>query len=80
MTMTERENNPRGVLRRDNIRVVEQPALVECGHDTASSSGSITVVPLMDGNRLSGFDVRCGCGSSAIVECVYTPEASNDPQ
>jgi hypothetical protein len=33
------------------------------------------VVPLLDGDRLAGFEVRCGCGASAVVECVYAEES-----
>ncbi|MCA8977628.1 MAG: hypothetical protein KDC98_23085 [Planctomycetes bacterium] len=59
--------------------MANQPALVECGHDAEHPSSSITVIPLLDGPRVAGFQVRCGCGSSAVVECVYTVESSNDP-
>jgi hypothetical protein len=80
--MTETANNNgtagRGILRRDSVRVLGQPALVECsGIDAQHSGKAITVVPLLDGARIAGFEVRCGCGSSAIVECVYTTEASH---
>lgn len=74
--MTETQNKT-GVLRRDDVRVVSQPALVACGHDPEVSGSSITVVPLLDGNRVAGFEVRCGCGGSAIVECVYPNKASD---
>lgn len=68
----------RGVLRREAIRILEQPALVECSRDPATSDRAISVVPLLDDDRVAGFEVRCGCGSSAIVECVYTTEASHE--
>jgi hypothetical protein len=63
----------RGVLRKDAVRIVSQPALVDCSgaHDNA-----ITVVPLMDGDRVAGLEVRCGCGASTLIECVYEPEQS----
>lgn len=64
-----------GVLRGAAVRVLEHPALVECGNDKDSANRAITVVPLLDGQRVAGFEVRCACGSSAIVECVYTNEA-----
>ncbi|MCA8951829.1 MAG: hypothetical protein KDE27_20130 [Planctomycetes bacterium] len=64
-----------GVLRRSTVRVLEHPALVECGgNGPAEDRRAISVVPLLDGSRVAGFEVRCGCGSTAIVECVYTNE------
>lgn len=69
----------KGVLRRSSVRMLGQPALVECGgKDPQDHSRAIAVVPLLDGARIAGFEVRCGCGSAAIVECVYTTEAAND--
>jgi mRNA-degrading endonuclease toxin of MazEF toxin-antitoxin module len=63
----------RGVLTRDTVRVVPQPALVDCsGTDGART---LTVVPLMDGDRVAGLEVRCSCGASTLVECVYDKEA-----
>ena len=81
--MTETANNDRtsakGVLRRDAVRVLGHAALVECGGvDEGHSGRAITVVPLLDGSRIAGFEVRCGCGSSAVVECIYTTEASHE--
>ena len=78
MTETARheDNGNRKVLRRDAVHVLEHPALVECGSNSPEHSDrAITVVPLLDGTRVAGFEVRCGCGTSAIVECVYTNEA-----
>ena len=64
-----------GVIRRDAVRLVRQPAMVDCG-STADGQRSqpITVVPLLDGEVVAGFEIRCGCGSTAIVECVYQQE------
>jgi hypothetical protein len=61
----------RGVIRRDAVRVVAQPAMVDC---SSSHASAITVVPLMDGDRVAGLEVRCGCGANALIECVYEPE------
>ena len=69
--------NPRhskGVIRRSDVRIVPQQALIECG-DAATGKGPLAVVPLLDGERIAGFEIRCGCGASAIVECVYPTEA-----
>jgi len=70
----------RGILRRDSVRVVDQAALVECGHDTERPGSSITVVPLIDDSRVVGFEIRCGCGNTAVVECVYTKEVDHVSQ
>ena len=60
------------VIRRDNVRVVAQPAMLDCGTVTdGRPSETLAIVPLLDGDRVAGFEVRCGCGASAIVECVY---------
>ncbi len=67
----EPQRAPRGVIRRDAVRVVSQPAMVDCGDGHASA---ITVIPLMDGDRVAGLEVRCGCGASTLIECVYQPE------
>ena len=73
--MTRAANDNRGVIRGAAVRRVEQPALVDC---TSKAEGSvarpIAVVPLLDGDRIAGFEIRCGCGASAVVECVYDKE------
>ena len=63
-----------GVIRRDSVRLLKQPALVECGTGTDDQAQPIAVVPLLDGDRVVGFTVRCGCGASAVVECVFGKE------
>ncbi|MCR9244196.1 MAG: hypothetical protein NXI31_04135 [bacterium] len=77
MTETERnqDQSRAGVLRRDAVRILEHPALVDCGSD-ATDGKALSVVPLLDGQRVAGFEVKCGCGNSVIVECVYTKEAT----
>lgn len=73
--MTETNRKP-GVIRRDAVRLVRQPAMVDCGATgDGHASQPLTVVPLLDGDRIAGFEIRCGCGSSAVVECVYAKEA-----
>lgn len=59
------------VIRRETVRVVGQPAMLGCGDDLSGTATPMAVVPLMEGERVAGFEVRCGCGSSAVVECVY---------
>ncbi len=66
--------NP-GVIRRDAVRIVRQAAMVDCTAGSGAGKGPIAVVPLLDGDRLAGFEIRCGCGCSAVVECVYPSES-----
>ena len=75
----ERRRTPRanGVLRSSTVRMVDHPALVECGTNASGEANAMSVVPLLDGNRIAGFEIRCGCGHSAIVECVYESEVQN---
>ncbi|MGE3173698.1 MAG: hypothetical protein AB7O97_13825 [Planctomycetota bacterium] len=62
----------KGVLRRDHVRLVAQPAVIDCA---GSDQGTpMTVVPLMDGDRVAGLEVRCGCGASTLIECIYQAE------
>ncbi len=63
---------PRGVLPREAVRVVAQPALIDCGG--GEQGKTLTVVPLMDGDRVAGLEVRCSCGATTMIECVYSPE------
>ncbi|MBL9077206.1 MAG: hypothetical protein JNL08_06875 [Planctomycetes bacterium] len=71
----------KGVLRRDRVRLQAQPAQIDCGTDAAGRpTGTLVVVPLLDGDRVAGFEVRCGCGASAVVECVYGPAAATPLQ
>ena len=70
--------NHNSVISRANVRLVGQAALVDCGSVTEGNSGRpLAIVPLLDGDRVAGFEVRCGCGATAVVECVYEepPEA-----
>ena len=69
--MTTSGSDNKGVIRRDAVRLIPQPAMVGCAD---GGQGPIAVVPLMDGDRVAGLEVRCACGARAVVECVYTPE------
>lgn len=65
-----------GVIRRDDVRLAAQPAQIDCGSDAAGKvTGTLAVVPLVDDDHVAGFEIRCGCGASAMVECVYEKEA-----
>jgi hypothetical protein len=72
-------NEPRrnqGVIHRDAVRMAPHAAMIDCGSGpNAAATGTIAVVPLLDGDRIAGFEIRCSCGTSAVVECVYKNEA-----
>jgi hypothetical protein len=72
--MTRPEPRPEGVIRRDAVRLLSQPAMVDC---TAGEPGKgpISVVPLLDGDRVAGLQIRCSCGAGAVIECVYETES-----
>ncbi len=73
--MNERKSRP-GVIRRESVRMQKQAAFIDCGSTPdGHATGTIAVVPLLDGDRIAGFEIRCGCGASAVVECVYKNEA-----
>lgn len=70
------ENN---VIRRDNVRLVAQPAMLDCGTAAEGKSATpLAVVPLLEGDRVAGFEIRCGCGASAVVECVYEDKPAEE--
>lgn len=65
----------RGVIPARTVRRLDQTVVVDCG-STSDDAGhrSLTVIPLVDGDLIAGLEIRCGCGSSAVVECVYDGE------
>ena len=65
----------RGVIPASTVRRLAQTVVVDCSStpdDTGSRS--LTIIPLVDGDLIAGLEIRCTCGSSAIVECVYDGE------
>ena len=69
------------VIRRESVREVAQPAMLDCGSaEDGRQAAPMAIVPLLDGDRVAGFEVRCGCGSSAIVECVYEDTPTEEAQ
>ena len=56
------------------VRQVDAPVLVECTGNPDHPSETITVIPLAEGGAIQGFEVRCQCGASVVVECVYDEE------
>ena len=72
--MNPSSDNP-GVIRGAAVRRMSQPALVDCSSKgPGDTTRPISVVPLLDGERIAGFEIRCGCGAAAVVECVYEKE------
>ncbi len=65
----------RGVIPADAVRASAHPVLVGCGQSgEGPGQKPISVVPVLDGNTVAGFEVRCHCGASVIVECIYEEE------
>ncbi len=54
-----------------SVRRTEQPVLVDCSTGADGHAGAMTVIPLTENGQIHAFEVRCQCGSSVIVECLY---------
>lgn len=63
----------RGVIRAESVKRIEQPVFVIDG--TGTQAGGMTVVPIVDDGQIEGIEVRCRCGESVLIECVYDKEA-----
>ena len=62
----------RGVIPGNVVHRADQPVLVDSSQGEAQPTNHpITVVPVLDGDSIVGFEVRCSCGASVIVECIY---------
>ncbi len=59
-----------GVIPAHTVRRLAQPVVVDCG-DGSTAQQPMTVIPLVEGTRVAGLEVRCRCGSAVVVECVY---------
>lgn len=59
-----------------SVRRADQPVLVDCGTGKDGHAGTMTVIPLTENGRIQAFEVRCQCGSSVIVECLYEENES----
>lgn len=71
--MTEASQPPQRVIRKDAVRRVDQPVLLDCGA-APDGKGPLVVVPLLDGDRVAGLEIRCACGAKAVIECIYETE------
>ena len=70
----------RRVIPSGSVRRTTQPVVVDCSPRTDTTvGGTISVIPLMDSDVVSGIEVRCGCGSSVLVECLYDSPTSEQP-
>ena len=70
----------KGVIPARTVRRLDQAVVVDSGaRDSGASEKdaghrSLTIIPLVDGDLIAGLDIRCACGASAVVECVYDVE------
>lgn len=72
------ESPPTGVIPAGAVQRTAQPVLIDCGAgDGSESNGLISIVPLMEGILVAGIEVRCNCGSSVVLECVYDDGATS---
>ncbi|HLQ37734.1 MAG TPA: hypothetical protein VK348_08035 [Planctomycetota bacterium] len=65
------------VIPRDSYVRLQQPAMIDCAGAQPDGKGPLTVMPLLDGDRIAGLEIKCGCGSSAVVEFVYEAEVKS---
>jgi len=69
------ESEPaRGVIPAHKVRRVTQPALIDCTQQREDGK-ALSILPLMDKDRVAGLEVRCRCGSSIVIECIYDESA-----
>ena len=82
--MNSEPSTKNNVIGRNNVRLVAQAAMLHCGTITDDAQNQqvnqVAVVPLLDGDRVAGFEVRCGCGGTAIIECVYDDAHNEESQ
>ena len=62
----------RGVIRAESVKRIDQPAFVADG--AATPGGAMTVIPIVDDGQVAGIEVRCRCGESVLIECVYAED------
>lgn len=69
----------RTLIPASRARPSAHPVLVQPGqrHDESGAErAGLTVRPIVEDGRVAGFEIRCGCGNCAFVECVESPEES----
>lgn len=59
------------------MRVLESPVLVNhAGHASGEAHGGLSVAPYVEDGRIARIEIRCACGQSVTLECVYDDDAS----
>ena len=74
MTLDRTQPEQPAVIPSTHVHRVAAPVVVDGGNASHAHQDTITVIPLMDGDRIEAIEVRCQCGSSVIIECVYEEE------
>lgn len=64
-----RQSGHAGVIRAAAVQHVAHTAWLTEG--TTAPSGTMTVVPIVADGEVAGIEVRCRCGESVLIECVY---------
>ncbi len=59
----------RGVIRAQSVKRIDQPVFIADG--SATPGGAMTVLPIVDRGQIEGIEVRCRCGESVLIECLY---------
>ena len=59
----------RGVIRAHSVKRIDQPVFIADG--SATPGGAMTVLPIVDRGQIEGIEVRCRCGESVLIECLY---------
>ena len=73
-----RSATPRKVIPATSVRHSDQPAFIESNHAVGGGTRAMSVVPLIDQGAVVGIEVRCSCGSSVVIECVYDRHAGDN--
>jgi len=72
--MTDSSRKKRVIPAR-TVRRLNQSVLVDCGSGRAETGEKrLTIVPLVEGDLVAGLEIRCTCGASAVIECLYDAE------
>ena len=64
-------NERKSIIPANAVDRVASSVLVDCGDALKGHADTMTLIPLMDGDRVEGFEVRCQCGAAVLVDCLY---------
>lgn len=67
-----RGNTDASRIDKRRVRVIDEPIIVDHG---IRGAGSLTVTPIFDGRTIQSLEIRCSCGQSLGLDCVYEDEA-----